>query len=123
MQWTLCRPLRMQWTLCRPLRDDRVLDAQDDAATHATAAFKVVTLGAQDDAATHATSPFQAVTLGAISLNWALVRARLARAMGRIQGAPSLGRRASKRRTERAQLLLAPALARAPRAWTRCEHR
>ena len=104
MQWTLCRPLRMQWTLCRPLRDDRVLDAQDDAATHATAAFQVV-------------------TLGAISLNWALVRARLARAMGRIQGATSLGRRASKRRTERAQLLLAPALARAPRAWTRCEHR
>ena len=73
MQWTLCRPLRMQWTLCRPLRDEHDVDAQD-GDRHV--------VDAHDAAATHASAAFKVVTLSAASLDWALLRAWLARAMG-----------------------------------------
>lgn len=65
----------MQWTLCRPLRDEHDVDAQD-GARHV--------INAQDAAATHASAAFKVVTLSAASLDWALLRARLSRAMGSL---------------------------------------
>ena len=63
----------MQWTLCRPLRDEHDIDAQD-GDRHV--------INAHDDDATHASAAFKVVTLSATSLEWALLRAWLARAMG-----------------------------------------
>jgi predicted DCC family thiol-disulfide oxidoreductase YuxK len=63
----------MQWTLCRPLRDEHDVDAQD-GDRHV--------VDAHDAAATHASAAFKVVTLSAASLDWALLRARLAGAMG-----------------------------------------